>query len=147
MSSFLEFFKRAREGTHQPVVNIGYASQSVKIERESIKFKKFYAMRFGRSKLPELIIVTVFGIGGEANMSTLVNMYRAMRGSPAALLGGAMLITGTVVVGYKRLYEPYAARKRREESEFIAEYIFRAEQHAKGLEVPDGFGERHQADG
>lgn len=80
-------------------------------------------------------------------MSTLVNMYRAMRGSPAALLGGAMLITGTVVVGYKRLYEPYEARKRREESEYIAEYIFRAEQNAKGIEVPDDFGERHQADG
>uniref|UniRef100_A0A1Q3FIH2 Putative conserved plasma membrane protein n=1 Tax=Culex tarsalis TaxID=7177 RepID=A0A1Q3FIH2_CULTA len=80
-------------------------------------------------------------------MSTLVNMYRAMRGSPAALLGGAMLITTTVVVGYKRLYEPYAARKRREDSEYVAEYIFRAEQHAKGIEVPDGFGEMRQADG
>lgn len=67
-------------------------------------------------------------------MSTLVNMYRALRGSPVALLGGAILITGSLMFVVKKVYEPYKARNRRAEADYIAEYLFRKEQ---GIEFHD----------
>ncbi|EAT46760.1 AAEL002074-PA [Aedes aegypti] len=70
-------------------------------------------------------------------MSTLVNMYRALRGSPVTLLGGAILITGSVMFVVKRVYEPYKARNRRAEAEYIADYLFRKEQESRGVEFHD----------
>ncbi|KXJ78794.1 hypothetical protein RP20_CCG003542 [Aedes albopictus] len=70
-------------------------------------------------------------------MSTLMNMYRVLRGSPVAILGGAILITGSVMVVVKKVYEPHKARNRRAEAEYIADYLFRKEQEALGSPLRD----------
>nr|XP_040240201.2 uncharacterized protein LOC120960217 [Anopheles coluzzii] len=116
-------------------------------------------MRYGRSRLPKLLIISVFGIGGgfyvfqptfrqlqqqrtgttatepaattskgTMSMPAITRMFQMLKGSPVAVVGGTILVTGSLLYTYRAVYRPFITRRERAESEAMANYIFQMEQ-------------------
>uniref|UniRef100_A0A4Y0BKM0 Uncharacterized protein n=1 Tax=Anopheles funestus TaxID=62324 RepID=A0A4Y0BKM0_ANOFN len=62
------------------------------------------------------------------SMAALSRMFQMIKGSPVAVVGGTILISGSVIYAYRSVYRPFATRRERAESEAMANYIFQMEQ-------------------
>uniref|UniRef100_A0A182VTG2 Uncharacterized protein n=1 Tax=Anopheles minimus TaxID=112268 RepID=A0A182VTG2_9DIPT len=71
------------------------------------------------------------------SMSTLARMFQMIKGSPVAVVGGAIVVTGSVIYTYRSVYRPFALRRERAESEAMANYIFQMEQAKTRRQIND----------
>lgn len=62
------------------------------------------------------------------SLATFARMYHMLKGSPVAVVGGTILITGSLLYTYRAIYRPFVVRRERAEAEAMADYIFRMEQ-------------------
>uniref|UniRef100_A0A182NAM1 Uncharacterized protein n=1 Tax=Anopheles dirus TaxID=7168 RepID=A0A182NAM1_9DIPT len=127
-------------------------------------------MRYGRTRLPELLIATVFGVGGgfyvfmptfrqlqqertepaietapkatppagTMSLAAISRMYQMLKGSPVAVIGGTILLTGSLLYTYRAVYSPFMLRRDRAQSEAMADYIFHMEQSRNQRQPADG---------
>uniref|UniRef100_A0A182P6E8 Uncharacterized protein n=1 Tax=Anopheles epiroticus TaxID=199890 RepID=A0A182P6E8_9DIPT len=62
------------------------------------------------------------------SMPAISRMFQMLKGSPVAVVGGTIIVTGSLLYTYRRVYQPYVMRRDRAESEAMANYIFQMEQ-------------------
>uniref|UniRef100_A0A182K9C6 Uncharacterized protein n=1 Tax=Anopheles christyi TaxID=43041 RepID=A0A182K9C6_9DIPT len=62
------------------------------------------------------------------SMSAISRMFQMLKGSPVAVVGGTILVTGSLLYTYRAVYRPFITRRERAESEAMANYIFQMEQ-------------------
>uniref|UniRef100_A0AAG5DGB4 Uncharacterized protein n=1 Tax=Anopheles atroparvus TaxID=41427 RepID=A0AAG5DGB4_ANOAO len=72
------------------------------------------------------------------SLAAFSRMIQMLKGSPVAVVGGTILVTGSLLFTYRKVYRPFVVRREREQAEAIADYIFQMEQSKEQRQKMEG---------